>query len=206
MLQWIRTEASKLGFSVVIRRSDNSLDRRCAFVTMMCERSGKYRSPIGNFKRDDIGSRKCECPFKLRGYMLANKKWRFNVICGLHNHDLCEKLSDHQIVCRLMQEEKERVADMTFNLIQPKNILATLKRKRLENISNIKQVYNIQYQSNKALMGDRPEMQQLLKLLDDNIYVSRYGTCEDGVTVRDILLTHHDSIKFFNMFPTMHII
>ncbi|XP_050890066.1 uncharacterized protein LOC127095415 [Lathyrus oleraceus] len=127
MLQWIRMEASKLEFSVVIGRSDNGSDRRCAFVTMTCERSGKYRTPLWNFKRDDTDSRKCKCPFKVCGYMLENKNWRFNVICDLHNHDLCEKIVGHPSVCRLMPEENECVVDMTLNLVQPKNILATLK-------------------------------------------------------------------------------
>ncbi|XP_050891007.1 uncharacterized protein LOC127096489 [Lathyrus oleraceus] len=119
--------------------SDNDSDRRGEFVTMTCERSGKYGPYLRNFKRDDTGSRKCECPFKLRCYMLVNKKWRFNVICGLHNHNLCEKLSYRPIACRLMPEEKECVSD----IVQLKNILATLRRKRPGNISNIKQVYHI---------------------------------------------------------------
>ncbi|XP_050918559.1 uncharacterized protein LOC127135989 [Lathyrus oleraceus] len=131
---------SKLGLRVVIRRSNNGSNIRCAFVTMTCERSRKYRTPFRNFKRDDTSSRKCECHFKVRGYKLANKNWRFNVICGLHNHDLCEKLVGHPSVCRLIPEEKECVADMILNLVQPKNILATLKWKRSENISNINYV------------------------------------------------------------------
>ncbi|XP_050878166.1 uncharacterized protein LOC127081984 [Lathyrus oleraceus] len=122
MLQCIRMEAAKLGFGVVIRRSDNGLDRRCAFVTMTCERSEKCKTSLRNFKRDDTGSRKCECPFKVHGYMLTNKNWRFNVICGFHKHDLYEKLVDHPSVCRLMPEEKECVTDMILNLVQPKNI------------------------------------------------------------------------------------
>lgn len=145
MLQWIRAEAFKMRFGVVIEISDNGSDRRCAFVTITCERSGKYRPPLRNFKQDDTSSRKCECPFNLHGYMLANKKLRFNVICDLHNNDMCERLVGHPIVCRLMPEEKECVADMTLNLVQPKNMLATLKHKRPKNISNIKQVYNIRY-------------------------------------------------------------
>ncbi|XP_050877400.1 protein FAR1-RELATED SEQUENCE 5-like [Lathyrus oleraceus] len=206
MLQWIRIEASKLGLSVVIGMSDNGSDRRCAFVTMTCEISRKYRTQLRNFKRDDTGSRKCECPFKMCGYMLTNNNLIFNVICGLHNHDLCEKLVGHPIVYRLRREEKECVVDMTLNLVQPKNIFATLKLKRPENISNIKQVYNIRYQNNKSLRGDRTEMQQLLTLLDDNNYVSRYRTCEDEVTVRDIFWTHIHSIKLFNTFPTVLIL
>ncbi|XP_050920515.1 uncharacterized protein LOC127138165 [Lathyrus oleraceus] len=107
MLQQIRTKAFKLEFGVVIGRSDNGSDRRGTFATMTCEISGKHRPPLRNFKRDDTSSRKCECPFKLCGYMLANQKWRFNVMCGLHSHDLCEKLVGHPIPCRLMPKEKE---------------------------------------------------------------------------------------------------
>ncbi|CAK8565454.1 unnamed protein product [Lathyrus sativus] len=106
MLQWIRTETSKLGFDVVIGRSNNDSDRRYAFLTMTCETSGKYKPPLQNFKQDDTGSRKCECSFKLCGYMLENNKWIFNVMCGFYNHDLCEKLADHPIMCHLLSEEK----------------------------------------------------------------------------------------------------
>ncbi|XP_050919855.1 uncharacterized protein LOC127137439 [Lathyrus oleraceus] len=127
MLKWIHMEASKLEFVVVIGRYDNGSDRRYAFVTMTCEGSGKYRTPIWIFKRDNIGSRKCDFPFKMCGYMLSNKNWRFNVICDLYNHDLCKKLAGHPSVCWLMPKEKECVADMTFHLVQPLNILATLK-------------------------------------------------------------------------------
>ncbi|CAK8568216.1 unnamed protein product [Lathyrus sativus] len=74
MLEWTRMEASGLGFGVVIRRFGNGLDRRNVFVTMLCERSGSYRTLIQSYKRDETGSRKCEVLFKLRDYMLANKK------------------------------------------------------------------------------------------------------------------------------------
>ncbi|CAK8562804.1 unnamed protein product [Lathyrus sativus] len=95
---------------------------------------------------------------------------------------------------------------MALNQVQPKNILATLKRKRYENISNIKHVYNIQCRYNKALRGDRSEMQKLLKFLDDNNYVSKYQKCEDGVIVRDIFWIHPHSIKLSNTFPIVLII
>ncbi|XP_058783444.1 protein FAR1-RELATED SEQUENCE 5-like [Vicia villosa] len=44
MFDWVRMEASKLGFDVVIERSDNSTSRRQAFATIICERGGKYVS------------------------------------------------------------------------------------------------------------------------------------------------------------------
>lgn len=41
-------------------------------------------------------------------------------------------------------------------------------------------------------------MQQLLKLLDEHQYVSRYIVCGDENSVWDIFWTHHKSIKLFN--------
>lgn len=57
-----------------------------------------------------------------------------NVIFGVHNHALTEKLVDHPIICRLVSEEREHVSDMTLNMVAPKNILATLKWKRPPNV------------------------------------------------------------------------
>ncbi|XP_058776866.1 protein FAR1-RELATED SEQUENCE 5-like [Vicia villosa] len=138
--------------------------------------------------------------------MLASKKWRCTVICGLHNHELCAKSQGHPSICRLNPEEKTSIRDISLNLVQPKNILATLKRKEPDSVSNIRQMYNQRYHNNKASWGDRSEMQQLLKMLDANKYASRYRTCVDKVMYRDIFWTHPDSIKLFNTFPTMLIL
>ncbi|XP_058776980.1 uncharacterized protein LOC131651332 [Vicia villosa] len=124
MLHWIRTETMKLGFGVVIGRSDNGTSRRNVSMTLTCERNEKYICRIQKLKHDDNGSRKCKCPFKLRGYHLANNKWRFNVICGLHNHDLSQKLVGHPIACQLLSDEKICVFDMNLSLVPPKNNLA----------------------------------------------------------------------------------
>lgn len=50
MLQLVCREAGKLGFDVVIGRSDNDLDRRREFVIMICERSDTYQPKIRQLK------------------------------------------------------------------------------------------------------------------------------------------------------------
>lgn len=65
MLQWVRREVRKLGFGIVIGRSENGSDRRQTFVKMICERGGTYQLKFRKLKQDDTGLRKCECPFKL---------------------------------------------------------------------------------------------------------------------------------------------
>ncbi|XP_058769275.1 uncharacterized protein LOC131643138 [Vicia villosa] len=139
MFEWVRMVVENLEFGIVIGRSDNGSNQRQAFVTLRCERSGMYVSPIQKLKRDDSKSRKF----------------------------------GHLIVCRLKLKEKVIVSDMSLISVAPKNILADLKRKRPESVSNIKQVYNAHYRNNMAIRGPRSKMQQRLKFLDDNHYVSR---------------------------------
>ncbi|XP_058750392.1 protein FAR1-RELATED SEQUENCE 5-like [Vicia villosa] len=129
-----------------------------------------------------------------------------SVIYGLHNHALETKLHGHPIVCRLNREEKDAISELLIIKVMPRNILADLKRKRLDSISNIKKVYKERYKHNISKIGSRSELQQLLKLLGDNQYFSTYRACEDNVTIRDVFWTHPESINLFNTFPTVLII
>ncbi|XP_058734215.1 uncharacterized protein LOC131605944 [Vicia villosa] len=108
--EWIRIEASKLGFGVVIARFDNGTNRIQTFVVM------KYGRIYG-----------------LR---------RFNIVCKLHNHALDTKIHTYPIVCPLNPEEKESISELSIIKFAPKNILADLKQKRPESVSNIKQIHN----------------------------------------------------------------
>lgn len=88
------------------------IDRRLTFISLRCERSGKYTTPLRKLTRDDTSLRKCECLFKLCEYLLKNNKWRFNLICGTNNQDMCHKLVGHPTACCLMLEEKKIVSDI----------------------------------------------------------------------------------------------
>lgn len=104
------------------------------------------------------------------------------------------------IVCRLKPEEKKIVSNMSLIRVASKNILADLKQKRPESVSNIKLVYNACCRNNMAIRDPRSEMQQLLKFLDDNHYVYRYKVCEDKVTIPDIFWTHPKVSSFSTYF------
>src|SRR4051812_1550452 len=203
LIDLVRKEANKHGFGIVILRSDNGNSRRKAFVILNCERDGSYVQSNRVLKHDDTGSRKCGCPFKLRATRRVDDLWRFNVICGMHNHALDVKLHGHPMACRLSREERNVTSDLMIVKVAPRNILADLKRKKLDSVSNIKQIYNERHNLKVLNMGPRSEMQQLLKLLGDNNYVSSFRTSEDKVTMRDIFWTHPESIKLFNTFPTV---
>lgn len=50
MIKWISGKTSKLGFGIVIRRSDSSFDRRQPFVVTNSERSGEYKELLQKLK------------------------------------------------------------------------------------------------------------------------------------------------------------
>ncbi|XP_058745467.1 uncharacterized protein LOC131618219 [Vicia villosa] len=174
MLQWVCMEVEKLGSGGVTGRYNNGSNRIKSYVRMRCVRNGTYQPPNMKLKHDDTESRKCECRFKLCGYHKENHTRKFNMVFGIHNHSLNDKLVGYPIVCRLIPEENKVVSNMTLNTPTPKIILATLKWKRPHNVSNIKQVYNVRAQNNLAVRGPRSEMKQLLKLLEDDHYVYRF--------------------------------
>jgi len=65
------------------------------------------------------------------------------MLCGMHNHDLEEKLQGHLLASRLSAEEKKKVIDMTKSFTVPRNILANLEQNNKESVTTIKQVYNV---------------------------------------------------------------
>ncbi|KAJ1410427.1 FAR1 DNA-binding domain [Sesbania bispinosa] len=140
LLNWVRGTDMEHGFVVVIVRSDSRGNGRKTKLVFGCERSGKYRPYNSELVRNVTGSRRCGCPFRLRGIPLANGGgWKLNVVCGVHNHDVAENLEGHPYVGRLTVEEKSLLEDMTKNMVKPKSILLTLKDQNEHNVTTIKQ-------------------------------------------------------------------
>lgn len=99
----------KLGFDDMIVRLSSCFDRRNVFVTMRREKSDKYKELIRYLKHDDTRTRKCECPYKLHGYLKVNNIFIFNVVYCIHNHDLCYNLVGYSTVFRMNFEENKFV-------------------------------------------------------------------------------------------------
>jgi len=71
---------------------DKSVLKR-SYLTMQCERSGIYKSRKTRKKLnlEGIGSRKCNCPFRLKDFFdKETNDWWLAMLCGMHNHDLDE--------------------------------------------------------------------------------------------------------------------
>ena len=87
ILKWAREIGFKLGFDIVITRSDTFTGERgrTTFVLLGCERGGKYRSHKKDVAAKSIGTRKCGCPFKLKVKPVQNGEgWIVKLCCGIH--------------------------------------------------------------------------------------------------------------------------
>ena len=130
VLQWARSVAHENGFvAMIIRFNTNTGSRgRISFVLIGCERSGEYRCRKKEFVRRDIETRKCGCPFKLRGKLVVGGQgWMVKLMFEIYNHELAKSLVGHPYAKRLTKAEKTLIADMTKSMVKPRNILLTLK-------------------------------------------------------------------------------
>ncbi|KAH1203028.1 hypothetical protein GmHk_17G049364 [Glycine max] len=114
---------------------------RTSFVLIGCERSGQYRCRKKDFVRRDSGSRKCGCPFKLRGKPVARGQgWMVKLMCGSHNHELAKSLVAHPYVGRFTKNGKTIIADMIKSMVKPKNIMLMLKEHNANSYSTYKTI------------------------------------------------------------------
>ncbi|KAK2382991.1 hypothetical protein QL285_070490 [Trifolium repens] len=94
---------------------------------------------------------------------------------------------------------------MTKNHVKPrsKHILSTIRSKNLESSTTSKHIYNVRQRMRSEAQGGRTEIQQLFKCLSDGNYTHGRRLLSDNQTVSDIFFAHPESIKLFNLFPTM---
>jgi len=200
VLQWARSVAHENGFvAVIIRSGTNTSSRgRTLFVLIGCKRSGEYRCRKKEFVRRDTGTRKCGCPFKLRGKpLVGGQGWMVKLMCGIHNHELAKSLVGHPYASRLTKAKKTLIADMTKSMVKPRNILLTLKEHNANSCTTIKQIYNARSAYRSSIRGSDTEMQHLMKLLEWDQYI-HWHRLKDEDVVRDIFWCHPNVVKLVN--------
>ncbi|RZC25808.1 Polyadenylate-binding protein-interacting protein 11 [Glycine soja] len=158
---------------VIIRSNTDTGSRgRSSFVLIGCGRSSLYKCRNKEFVRRDTESRKCGCPFRLRGKPVhGGEGWMVKLICGIHNHELAKSLVGHPYAGRLTKDEKKIIADTTKSMVKPKNILLTLKEHNAHSCTTIKQIYNARSAYRSSIRGVDTEMQHQMKLLERDQYI-----------------------------------
>ncbi|XP_057432746.1 uncharacterized protein LOC130725544 [Lotus japonicus] len=151
LLDWAKNVGKQLGFVIIIRRSDcgskgrGSKGRQLAIL--VCEMSGKYK------------------PYKP---VLVRKGTGTKEVRGDQNHEPVETLVGHAYARRLTSQENDMVGKIVDNRVKPDNMLLALKDP--QNLTTIRQVYNERMTHIRAKRGQLPEMQYLMRLLEEDSY------------------------------------
>jgi len=88
LLQWVREEASKLVFFVVLRRRKNGRNGRSLFIIVICERGGSYTKYNNLFKHKIFGMGKCGVIFRAKCYLLISSDWILEFRLRTYNHEM----------------------------------------------------------------------------------------------------------------------
>ncbi|XP_057418148.1 uncharacterized protein LOC130712327 [Lotus japonicus] len=208
LLNWAKNVGKQLGFVIIIRRSDCGSKGRGSkgrqFAILVCEMSDKYKTYKSVLVRKGTGTKKCDCPFKLKArYTSKDDLWRLTVVRGNHNHQPAETLVGHAYAGRLTSQEKDMVGKMVDNRVKPGNMLLALKDVNPQNVTTIRQVYNERMTHIRAKSGQLSEMQHLMRLLEEDRYTHWSRTEEGSTVIRSLFWAHPVSIQLFNQFPTV---
>ncbi|KAL5166239.1 Protein FAR1-RELATED SEQUENCE 5 [Glycine soja] len=150
------------------------------------------------FVRRDTGTRKCGCPFKLRGKpVVGGQGWMVKLMCRIHNHELAKSLVGHPYVGQLTKAKKTLIVDMRKSMVKPRNILLTLKEHNGNSCMTIKQIYNARSVYRSSIRGSDTEMQHLMKLLERDQYI-HWHRLKDEDVVCDIFWCHPNPVKLVN--------
>ena len=146
-------------------------------------KGGSYRKYNDGLEVIVTSTKKCHCPFKLRGKPIGKgQDWVLKVICGTHNHDLYDTLVGHSYVGTLKANEHSMFVDMTKSMVKSDNVLRTLKENNEDNMTTIKQVYNARYSYKRSVRRPRTKLKQLMMLLDCDNYL-HWSTCQESSNV-----------------------
>ncbi|KAF5203930.1 maltase-glucoamylase, intestinal protein [Thalictrum thalictroides] len=145
LIKWTRDVGRSVGVVVIIKKSEFGVSGRTSRLFFACERFGQRRENKKYTSTRKRTSKRCDCPFLLRGIkMPKDDEWMVKVVCGHHNHQLGRHLQGSSVAGKLTPEEKELVKHMLKTGVKPKDILKALKERDHRNESTVRTIYNAQ--------------------------------------------------------------
>ncbi|XP_026395487.1 uncharacterized protein LOC113290157 isoform X2 [Papaver somniferum] len=207
-IEWCHEVARKNNTTVVIMRSNMNPANRRAFVDIGCQRGKKkyYRSKVtpDTRKRQSRESKKCDCPFSLRGIRLAENKWKIRVSCGRHNHE--GESTSIPSFNRWKEDEEQLVAELTASGARPRQVLQALKEKNKDCLVSARTIYNKRSSIKRQEAEKMSVMEQVVKLSTQYHYMVWHRKDEKTNELKDIVWAHPESTLLAKCFPSVLII
>lgn len=208
LVEWIRDTGKRNGLVIVIKKSDVGGDGRRPRITFACERSGAYRRKYAEGQTPKrpktTGTKKCGCPFLLKGHKLdTDDDWILKVVCGVHNHPVTQHVEGHSYAGRLTEQEANILVDLSRSNISPKEILQTLKQRDMHNVSTIKAIYNARHKYRVGEQVGQLHMHQLLDKLRKHGYIEWHRYNDETDCFKDLFWAHPFAVGLLRAFPTV---
>ncbi|KAI5663634.1 hypothetical protein M9H77_22957 [Catharanthus roseus] len=176
--------------------SSRTFDRRL-YVTLDCE-CGCANKPRTKHVVDDeeeevqvkrrspYGTKKCGCPFKLKGAQMAMcENWEVFVHNGRHNHAIGVYTHGHAQAAKVTEEQLIQIEQFRKSHVPPRNILGFLREQ------NIK----------KNRIQGQNTIEEVLCLSAIRGYTVFYRNSEASNVLSDIVVAHRTSIEMMTTWP-----
>ncbi|PIA36972.1 hypothetical protein AQUCO_03100011v1 [Aquilegia coerulea] len=215
LIQWAQKIGLTCGIVVVVFKSENASSDGTRRLYLACERSGMYRDHRKKEKNDNrekvdekekkgknklrrTGTKKNNCPFRLKGVFVrgSEDKWKVEVLCARHNYGLAISFERHSYVGRLRPEQEKLVFDLMKTWVEPKYVLYIIKDSDLNNSSTIRHIYNAKQKQRKLEKADKTELRCLQGLLGENISVDVIVTDRDRALMNAADVIFPTVVKF----------
>ncbi|KAI5664572.1 hypothetical protein M9H77_23895 [Catharanthus roseus] len=177
-VEWAKQIAMNAKTYLTITRYQRAkpFDRR-PYVTLAYEHGGsvkKYKKIIVNDEEEEIPkkkrglyrTKKCGCPFKLKGEQMAtSENWQLFVHNGRHNHKIVVDNHGHAQSARLTEEQLQQTEQFRKSHIPPHNILQFFRNKTLVvQLSNSQKIYNVVAKIKRNRIQGRNTVEEILRL------------------------------------------
>ncbi|KAI5669153.1 hypothetical protein M9H77_19006 [Catharanthus roseus] len=208
LVDWAKETAMKANTYLIINRYQRSrtADRR-PYVTLACERGGavkKTTKPVVDDEEEEVlikrrgpyGTKKCGCPFKLKGEQMATSdSWQLFVHDGRHNHKIGVYHHGHAQAARLTEEQLKQTEQFRKSHVPPHNILQFFNNKTLVKI------YSVVAKIKKNRMQGRNTVEEVLCLSAKWGYMVFYRNCDESNVLSNIVIAHPTSIAMIRTWP-----
>ncbi|XP_074292997.1 uncharacterized protein LOC141619875 [Silene latifolia] len=117
-LEEMKKEVEQVGRENNIHIINYTFNAKRGLQIYACDRSGPYRPPKGKtrtYSYKFTGTRKINCPFRLKGLRQDTGTWKLFVQCGFHNHELDDNPFGHAKTIPVNEGGKRReLTDIIF--------------------------------------------------------------------------------------------
>ncbi|KAI5663656.1 hypothetical protein M9H77_22979 [Catharanthus roseus] len=195
LVEWAKQIAMDVKTYLIITpyQRARTFDRR-PYVTLAYERGGsvkKYKKPIVDDEEEEIPkkkhgtyeTKKCGCPFKLKGEQMAtSENWQL-------------------FSARLTEEQLQQTEQFKKSHVLPRNILRYFREQDIGCAVSSQKIYDIVAKIKRNRMQGRNTVEEVLRLSTERGYTVFYRNGKDSNVLSDIVVAHPTSIAMIRTWP-----